>query len=70
MTAEPTLSKRAILLPILALVALGVVLRYTFVNLLTKTTGTWIGGVDSPHRADASTSTESTSTEAKGPSSV
>jgi hypothetical protein len=47
MTAEP----RRLVLPVLALVALGVVLRFTFVDLLTKTTGTWIGGVESPHRA-------------------
>ena len=58
MTAEPTASSRHLLLPILALVALGIVLWYTFVDLLTKTTGTWIGGVESPHRADANTSTK------------
>ena len=43
-------SKRGLLLPILAIVAIGVVLRHTFVDLLTKTTGTWMGGVESPHR--------------------
>ena len=65
MTAESTPSKRPVLLPMLALVALGTVLRYTFVDLLTKTTGTWIGGVEAPHRTDASTSTVS-----KGPSAA
>jgi len=65
MTAEFTSSKRPILRAMLALVALGVVLRFTFVDLLTKATGTWIGGVESPHRADASTSTMS-----KGPSAA
>jgi len=39
-----------VLLPILALVAVAAVLRFTFVDLLTKTTGTWMGGVESPHR--------------------
>jgi len=43
-------SKRGLLLPILALVAVAAVLRFTFVDLLTKTTGTWMGGVESPHR--------------------
>ena len=62
MTAEATItssgissgissgSKRSVLLPILALVAVAAVLRFTFVDLLTKTTGTWMGGVESPHR--------------------
>jgi len=59
MTAEFTPSKRPIILAMLGLVALGIALRCTFVDLLTKATGTWIGGVDSPHRADASTGTVS-----------
>ncbi len=52
MTAEanPSGSKRRVLLPILALVAIGVGLRYYFVDALTKLTGTWMGGVESPHR--------------------
>ena len=58
MTAEATAtssgtssgSKRGVLLPILALLAVAAVLRFTFVDLLTKTTGTWMGGVESPHR--------------------
>lgn len=48
MTAESNPSKRALLLPLLAVVAVGVVLRFTFVDALTKLTGTWIGGVESP----------------------
>ena len=43
-------SKRGVVLPILALVAVAAVVRLTFVDLLTKTTGTWMGGVESPHR--------------------
>ena len=58
MTAEATVtssgtssgSKRGVLLLILALVAVAAVVRFTFVDLLTKTTGTWMGGVESPHR--------------------
>ena len=49
MTAESNPSKRGVLVPLLAVVAIGVVLRFTFVDALTKLTGTWIGGVESPH---------------------
>lgn len=49
MTAEKT--KGGVLLPIVAIVAIGVVLRFTFVDVLTKLTGTWMGGVESPRRA-------------------
>jgi len=65
MTAEFTPSKRPVLRALLALVAVGIVMRFTFVDLLTKATGTWIGGVESPHRSDASTSTVS-----QGPSAA
>ena len=65
MTAEFTPSKRPILRAVLALAAIGIVLRYTFVDLLTRATGTWIGGVESPRRADPSASTAS-----KGPSAA
>jgi hypothetical protein len=54
MTVEktPQAGKRTgVLLPILAIVAIGVVLRFTFVDALTKLTGTWMGGVESPRRA-------------------
>jgi len=43
-------SKRGVVLAILALVAVAAVVRFTFVDLLTKTTGTWMGGVESPRR--------------------
>jgi hypothetical protein len=47
MTAESRRT-RDVLVPILAVAAIAVIMRYTFVDLLTKTTGTWIGGVESP----------------------
>lgn len=61
MTADFTTSKHRGVLSILALVALGIVMRFKFVDLLTKTTGTWIGGVESPHRAGARADTVSKS---------
>ena len=48
MTAENRTS--GVLQPILAVVAIGVVLRFAFVDALTKMTGTWMGGVESPRR--------------------
>lgn len=51
MTAEKT--KGGVMLPIVVIVAIGVVLRFTFVDVLTKLTGTWMGGVESPRRASA-----------------
>ena len=53
MTADPIPSRHRVVFPILALAALVVLLRIRFVDLLTKTTGTWIGGVESPHRGGA-----------------
>lgn len=53
MTAEQ-LAKRGVILPIVAALAIGVVLRFFFVDALTKLTGTWIGGVESPHREPGS----------------
>jgi hypothetical protein len=49
MTVRKT--ERSALLPIVAVVVIGVVLRFTFVDALTKLTGTWMGGVESPRRA-------------------
>jgi hypothetical protein len=49
MTAEQP-SMRNVLVPLLAIAAIGVALRFFFVDALTKLTGTWIGGVESPHR--------------------
>lgn len=50
-TSTPSGSKRGALLSMVALVALGVGLRLFFVDALTKVTGTWMGGVESPHRS-------------------
>lgn len=52
MTAETTSrsNHRGAVLPVLALAALGVALRFRFVDTLTKLTGTWMGGVESPSR--------------------
>lgn len=61
MTAESTPFKHGGVLFIAALAALGIVMRSKFVDLLTKTTGTWIGGVESPQRAGARADTESKS---------
>lgn len=41
-------TRRPLVAAALAAVAAAVVLRYVFVDVLTKTTGTWIGGVESP----------------------
>lgn len=61
MTAESTPSKHRGVQSILALVAICIAMRFKFVDLLTKTTGTWIGGVESPHRAGARVDTVSKS---------
>ncbi len=51
MTAETnSTSKPRLLLLILGVAAMGLVVRVTFVDALTKLTGTWMGGVESPHR--------------------
>ena len=55
MTAEPTSSGARRFVTVLALIALGVLMRFTFVDLLTKATGTWMGGVESPRRGAGGT---------------
>ena len=61
MTAESTPLTHRVLAALVAFVALGLVLRLKFVDLLTKTTGTWVGGVESPHRDGARADTLSKS---------
>jgi hypothetical protein len=41
---------RRVIVALVAVVAVGIALRLWFVDALTKSTGTWIGGVDSPRR--------------------
>lgn len=60
MTTESAPSKSRVLVAMLALLAFGIVVRSRFVDVLTKTTGTWIGGVESPHRAGPGAETVST----------
>lgn len=60
MTAESNPSKRNLLVPLLAVGVLGIALRFFFVDALTKLTGTWIGGVESPHRPTPTDDTVST----------
>ncbi len=57
MTADFSRSRHRVFVPLLVLVTLGAILRFRFVDLLTKVTGTWIGGVESPHRAEAQADT-------------
>jgi hypothetical protein len=60
-------SRKGVVVPLLAIAAIGIVLRFTFVDALTKLTGTWIGGVESPQRR-AGASDQSGATVEKGSS--
>jgi hypothetical protein len=45
-----TVEHRRLVVAAVALIAVGFAARAWFVDVLTKTTGTWIGGVESPQR--------------------
>lgn len=68
-TAEKR-SRGGVLLPIVAIVAIGVVLRFTFVDALTRLTGTWMGGVESPRRAERADEPDPDRAPGTGPSAA